>query len=88
MVMLMRDTFKCLNKSGAATFSQSVTKICDLDQNEGLPKGEGDVCISRTDSSLLVLCEGVNSLMDKFPFTMLFYKKFVVTICQGKRIWI
>jgi len=73
---------------GVATFSQSVTKICDADQNEGLTTRVGDVCISRTDSSLLVLCEGVNSLMDKFPFTMLFYKKFVVTICQGKRIWI
>ena len=36
------------NAYGAATFSQSVTKICDADQNKGLTKGEGDVCISRT----------------------------------------
>jgi hypothetical protein len=37
----MLNAFECLNKSGAGTFSQSVTKICDLDQNEGLTKGVG-----------------------------------------------
>ena len=39
----MRNAFEYLNKSGAATFSQSVTKICDLDQNEGLTKRVGAV---------------------------------------------
>ena len=28
---------------GAATFSQFVSKICDVYQNKGLPKGVGDV---------------------------------------------
>jgi hypothetical protein len=28
------------------------------------------------------------SLMDKFPFTMLFYRKIIITICEGREIWI
>ena len=45
------------NAFGAATFSQFVTKICDADQNEGLPKGLGDVypCMtSNMDNMLMV----------------------------------
>jgi hypothetical protein len=76
------------NAFATATFSQFVSKICDADQSEVLTTRVGDIYPCRTDSSLLVFCEGVNSLMDKFPFTMLFYKKFIVTICQGERIWI
>jgi hypothetical protein len=57
MVMLMRDTFKCLNKSGAATFSQSVTKICDLDQSEDLTKREGEVypCMTSNMGDMLMV---------------------------------
>ena len=36
------------NAFGAATFSQSVTKICDADQNEGLTTRVGDVYPCRT----------------------------------------
>jgi len=44
----MRNALVCLNESGAAILSQFVTKICDADQSEGLPKGEGDVYPCRT----------------------------------------
>jgi hypothetical protein len=84
----MRNAFEYLNESGAGTFSQSVTKICDVDQNEGLTKGVGHDYPCRTVLSLLVFCEGVNTLMDKFLLTMLFYRKIIITICQGREIWI
>jgi len=53
----MRNALACLNESGAAILSQFVTKICDVDQNEGLPKGEGDVYLCMTsnmDNMLMV----------------------------------
>jgi hypothetical protein len=28
------------------------------------------------------------SSMDKFLFTMLFYKKIIITICEGREVWI
>jgi hypothetical protein len=48
LVSLMLDTLECLNESGAATFSQFVTKICDVDQNEGLTTRVWKVCPCRT----------------------------------------
>ena len=58
LVLLMRNALACLNESGAATFSQFVTKICDVDQNEGLTTRVGDVYLCRTsnmDNMLMVL---------------------------------
>ena len=80
--------FACLNVSEAASFLPFVSKSCDLKQNKDLTKLVWDDYPSSTVLSLLVFCEGVNSLMDKFPFTMLFYRKIIITICEGREIWI
>jgi hypothetical protein len=88
LVLPMRNDLKGLNESGAATLSQFVIKICDADQNEVLTNWARVVYPSSTVLSLLVYCEGVNSLMDKFPFTMLFYRKIIITVYEGREIWI
>jgi len=59
----MRNAFECLNKSGAATFSQFVTKICDADQSEDLTKGVGDVYPCRTINTGCVLMVFDNRMM-------------------------
>jgi hypothetical protein len=88
LVLLMRNALKDLNESGVATFSQFVIKICDVVPNKDLTKLVWDDYPSSTVLSLLVFCEGVKSLMDKFPFTMLFYRKIIITVCEGREIWI
>ena len=59
----MGNAFECLNKSGAGTFSQSVTKICDVDQNEGLTNRVGDDYPCSTTNTGCVLTVFDNRMM-------------------------